>query len=157
MQALQPSLQKEPLLNDDNPTRLFESVSANFFTVTGKPLLITDRLSGWPMVVPCRGDITSITTIRYFCRYFREVCVPLCLWPDRGPQITKHEPQQFTDKCGIRYHHVATLSLVTKTAVKSIKTMRTLAEPYWNYATLLDVTWTPTQNLLPLSLSPRGG
>ena len=85
-QTLQPSQQKEPLLNDDHPTRPFESVSADFFTVAGKSfLVIVDRLSGWPVVVPCKGDTTSSNTIRMFCKYFREVGVPLRLRTDSLP------------------------------------------------------------------------
>ncbi|KAK4325082.1 hypothetical protein Pmani_004238 [Petrolisthes manimaculis] len=37
---LQPSQQQEPLVNNDNPTRPFESVSADFFAVAEKSLLI---------------------------------------------------------------------------------------------------------------------
>ena len=34
-QVLQPSLQQEPLYNDDHPDKPFESISADFFTVSG--------------------------------------------------------------------------------------------------------------------------
>lgn len=106
-QILQPSQQKEPLLNDDNPTRPFESVSADFFVVAGKSfLVVVDRLSGWPVVVPCHGDTTSATTIRIFCRYFREVGVPLRLRTDGGPQFTSQEFRHFMDRWGVR--HVVT-------------------------------------------------
>ena len=66
-QVLQPSLQQEPLLSDDCPNRPFESVSDDFFTVSGKFFLVViDRLSGWPVVVPCKGDTTAYNTIRIF-------------------------------------------------------------------------------------------
>ncbi|XP_069985567.1 uncharacterized protein [Penaeus vannamei] len=39
-QVMQPSQQQEPMQNDDHPTRPFESVSADFFTVAGKPFLV---------------------------------------------------------------------------------------------------------------------
>ncbi|XP_064100911.1 uncharacterized protein K02A2.6-like [Macrobrachium nipponense] len=56
-QVLRPSQQREPLHNDDHPSRPFESVSADFFQVAGKSfLVVADRLSGWPVVVPCKGD-----------------------------------------------------------------------------------------------------
>ncbi|XP_068222234.1 uncharacterized protein [Palaemon carinicauda] len=46
-QILQPSQQQESLINDANPTRPFESVSADFFVVTRKAcLVVADRLSG---------------------------------------------------------------------------------------------------------------
>ncbi|XP_066978839.1 uncharacterized protein [Macrobrachium rosenbergii] len=45
-QVLHPSQQQEPLHNDDQPSRPFESVSADFFQVVGKSfLVVTDRLS----------------------------------------------------------------------------------------------------------------
>ncbi|XP_064121730.1 uncharacterized protein K02A2.6-like [Macrobrachium nipponense] len=86
-QVLQPTQQQKPLMNDNNPTRPFESVSADFFTIAGKAfLLIADRLSGWPVVVPCKGDTAASNTIRIFCRYFQDVGVPLCFRTDGGPQ-----------------------------------------------------------------------
>ncbi|XP_068216422.1 uncharacterized protein [Palaemon carinicauda] len=102
---LQPSLQQEPLLNDDHPTRPFESVSADFFSVAGKSfLVVTDRLSGWPVVVPCKGDTTASNTIRIFCRYFREVGVPLRLRTDGGPQFASKDFQDFMMRWGV--HHI---------------------------------------------------
>jgi len=66
-QIMLPSQQQEPLLCDENPTRPFQSVSADFFTAAGKFFLIyADRLSGWPAVVPCNSDTTSAATIRHF-------------------------------------------------------------------------------------------
>ncbi|XP_068235531.1 uncharacterized protein [Palaemon carinicauda] len=104
-QMLQPSLQQEPLLNDDHPTRPFESVSADFFSVAGKSfLVVTDRLSGWPVVVPCKGDTTASNTIRIFCRYFREVGVPLRLRTDGGPQFASKDFQDFMMRWGV--HHI---------------------------------------------------
>lgn len=83
-QTLKPSLQKEPLLNDDNPMRSFASVSADFFVVTWKPFLVfIDRLSGWHVVIPCRSNTTCATTTRYFSHYLRETY--------RSPQYTSNE------------------------------------------------------------------
>ncbi|XP_069993525.1 uncharacterized protein [Penaeus vannamei] len=85
-QMFQPSQQQEPLMCDDNSTWPFESASDDFFTISGKSfLVIADRLSGWPVLVPCKGDTTALNTIRFFCRYFREVGVPLRLQTDGGP------------------------------------------------------------------------
>ena len=104
-QVLQPILQQEPLLSDDSPNRPFESFSAEFFTVSGKSfLVVTDQLSGWPVVVPCKGDHTAYNTIRIFCRYFREVGVPLRLHTDGGPQFTSHDFQEFMKRWGV--HHI---------------------------------------------------
>lgn len=56
-QVLQPSLQQEPLQNDDDPTRPFEPVSPDYFNIARKSFLVmTDRFSGWPLVAPCYSD-----------------------------------------------------------------------------------------------------
>ncbi|XP_068227654.1 uncharacterized protein [Palaemon carinicauda] len=125
-QTLQPSQQQEPLLNDDNPTRPFESVSADFFVVAGKSfLVVVDRLSGWPVVVPCKGDTTASNTIRIFCRYFREVGVPLRLRTDGGPQFTSAEFKDFMKRWGVRHMvtspHYPQSNGHAEAAVKSIK------------------------------------
>ncbi|XP_064110327.1 uncharacterized protein K02A2.6-like [Macrobrachium nipponense] len=113
-------------MNDDNPRTPFESVSADFFTVAGKAfLVIVDRLSGWPVVVPCKGDTTASNTIRIFCRYFREVGVPLRLRTDGGPQFSSNEFRDFMERWGVR--HVITSPYYPQSnghaeaAVKSIK------------------------------------
>ncbi|XP_064077717.1 uncharacterized protein LOC135195390 [Macrobrachium nipponense] len=99
-----PANKREPLHNDDHPSRPFESVSADFFQVAGKSfLVVADRLSGWPVVVPCKGDTTASSTIRHFCRYFREVG-PLRLRTDGGPQFTSKEFADFTERWGV--HHI---------------------------------------------------
>lgn len=106
-QVLQPSQQQEPLTCDDHPSRPFESVSADFFTVAGKSfLVIADRLSGWPVIVPCGADTTTSRTIQMFCRYFREVGVPLRLRTDGGPQFASADFRDFMERWGV--HHVVT-------------------------------------------------
>lgn len=73
---MQPSKPQEPLLGDDNPSRPFESVSADFFAVAGKAfLVIADSLSGWPIVLPCSDDTTPAATIRKFWHYFSDMGV----------------------------------------------------------------------------------
>ncbi|XP_045127743.1 uncharacterized protein K02A2.6-like [Portunus trituberculatus] len=98
-QILLPSQQQEPLMSDDHPNRPFESVFADFFSVAGKSfLVIADRLSGWPVVIPCGHDTTTLHTIRMFCRFFREVGVPLCLCTDGGPQFTSSDFRKFMER-----------------------------------------------------------
>ncbi|XP_064111212.1 uncharacterized protein K02A2.6-like [Macrobrachium nipponense] len=116
-QVLRPSQQQEPLHNDGHPSRPFESVSADFFQVAGKSfLVVADHLSGWPVVVPCKGDTAASSTIRHFCRYFRGGCgalsykaqalidVPLRLHTDGEPQFTSKEFADFTECWGV--HHI---------------------------------------------------
>ena len=125
-QVLQPSQQKEPLLCDDNPSRPFESVSADFFAIAGKSfLVIADRLSGWPVVVPCGTNTTASHTVRKFCNYFREVGVPLRIRTDGGPQFTSIEFKKFLERWGV--HHFVTSPHYPQSnghaeaAVKSVK------------------------------------
>ncbi|XP_068200644.1 uncharacterized protein [Palaemon carinicauda] len=101
-QTLQPSQQQEPLMNNDNPTNPFESISANFFVVTGKALfVVADCLSAWPVGKPCKGDTTTSNTIRIFCRYFCEASVPLCLRTNEGPQFTSIDFKDFMKRWGV--------------------------------------------------------
>ncbi|XP_064083067.1 uncharacterized protein LOC135199081 [Macrobrachium nipponense] len=59
-QIMQPSQQQEPWLCNENPSRPFESVSADFFSVAGKSFLVyVDRLSGWPLVVKFGTNTTA--------------------------------------------------------------------------------------------------
>ena len=91
-QVLQPSQQQEPYRSNDNPTRPFESVSADFFQVAGKDfLVIADRLSGWPVVVPCSSGTTAQVLCRAICKFFRDVGAPLRLRSDGGTQFTSAE------------------------------------------------------------------
>lgn len=101
-QVLQPSQQQEPYRNDDSPTRPFESVSADFFHVAGRDfLVIADRLSGWPVVVPCTSDVTAHTLCRAICRYFRDVGVPVRLRSDGGPQFASADFQGCMARWGV--------------------------------------------------------
>ncbi|XP_064090785.1 uncharacterized protein LOC135204556 [Macrobrachium nipponense] len=98
-QVLQPTQQQEPSMNADNLTKPFESVSADLFTVTGKAFLVKlDQLSGWPAVVPCKGDTTASDTIRIFCCYLQEVGVSLHLRTDGGQQFTSNEFLDFMER-----------------------------------------------------------
>lgn len=139
-QVLLPSQQQEPLKCDDNPSRPFESVSADFFTVAGKSfLVIADRLSGWPVVVPCGGDTTAAHTIKMFCRYFREVGVPLRLRTDGGLQFTSADFKDFTERWGV--HHLVTSPHYhqsnghAEAAVKSVKYLIMKTAPSGNIDT----------------------
>ncbi|XP_066969110.1 uncharacterized protein [Macrobrachium rosenbergii] len=119
------------------PSNSFESVSADFFIVAGKAfLVIVDRLSGWPVVVPCKGDTTASNTIRIFCRYFREVGVPIRLRTDGGPQFTGNEFRDFMEQWGVR--HVVTSPYYPQSnghaeaAVKSVKHLILTTAPSGN-------------------------
>lgn len=113
-------------MSDDNPTRPFESVSADFFCVSGKSfLVIVDRLSGWPVVIKCGNDTTSAATISKFRHYFRDVGVPVRLRTDGGPQFTSRDFAVFLDRWGVRHvlssPHYPQSNGHAEAAVKSLK------------------------------------
>lgn len=125
-QVMQPSQQREPHLCDDNPTRPFESVSADFFSTAGKYfLVVADRLSGWPVVVSCGVDTTSSATIRHLRQLFRDLGVPVRLRTDGGPQFASQEFAAFLERWGIRHNmstpHYPQSNGHAEAAVKSVK------------------------------------
>ena len=125
-QVLQPSQQQEPLRCDANPTRLFESVSADFFNVAGKAfLVIVTWLSGWSVVVSCGPDTTSSATIRHLRHLFREFGVPICLCTDGGSQFASREFAEFLERWGVRHNtstpHFLQSNGHVESAVKAVK------------------------------------
>ncbi|XP_069978514.1 uncharacterized protein [Penaeus vannamei] len=106
--------QQEPYLCNDQPSRPFESVSADFFQVAGKSfLVIVDRLSGWPVVTPCGQDTTATKVMRMFCM------------TDGGTPFTSEEFRRFTERWGIHHlvasPHYPQSNGHAEAAVKSVK------------------------------------
>ncbi|XP_064085372.1 uncharacterized protein LOC135200694 [Macrobrachium nipponense] len=95
--SLSPYWKLREALNTDSNLVLYGVAGKSF-------LVVTERLSGWPVVVPCKGNTTASSTIWDFCRYFREVRVPLRLHTDGGPQFTSKEFADFTERWGV--HHI---------------------------------------------------
>ena len=127
-QVLLPSQQQEPMMKttDEPPSRPFESVSADFFTVAGKMFLVyVDRLSGWPVVAACGTDTTAASTIRFCRTFFRDLGVPVRLRTDGGPQFTSSDFQDFLRRWGVRHDvstpHYPQSNGHAEAAVKSVK------------------------------------
>ena len=125
-QVLQHSQRQESLLCDDNLTRPFESVSADFFNVAWKSsLVIVDRLSGWPIVLSYRSDTTSSATIRHFRHLFLELGVPVHLRMDGGLQFASREFTDFLERWEVHHNmstpHYPQLNGHAGFAVKSVK------------------------------------
>lgn len=123
-QVMQPSQQQEPLLCDDNPTRPFESVSADFFSTAGKHfVVVSDRLSGWPVVVTCGSDTTAAATIRHF----HDLGVPVRLRMDGGPQVTSRVLAEFLEPWWVRHNvstpHYPQSNGHAEAAVKAVKNL----------------------------------
>lgn len=153
-QTLLPSQQREEYRNDDHPTRPFESVSADYFSVAGKSfLVIVDRLSGWPAVFPCGTDTTAAATIKHFSRYFGDKGAPVRIRTDGGPQFTSKEFQDFLRRWNVRHivtspHHPQSNGHA-EAAVKSVKHLILKVAPAGNincedfHRGLLEVRNTP--------------
>lgn len=126
-QVMLPSQQREPyLIDNETPTRPFESVSADFFSIAGKSYLVyVDRYSGWPAVGHCGNDTTTSKTIQFFRIFFRDLGVPVRLRTDGGPQFTSHEFKDFLKRWGVHHDlstpHYPQSNGHAESAVKSVK------------------------------------
>ena len=99
--TLLPSHQKEPLLADPLPSRVFETVSTDYFHHAGKTYLVyVDRLSNWPIVKECRGEATSRQLVGLLRETFADTGVPTVLRADGGPQFTARRTREFLKRWG---------------------------------------------------------
>ena len=96
-QELLPSQQREPLKSEPLPTRVFEGVSADFFSYAGRDYLVyVDRMSGWPVTFHfAKGNTTSRHTINACRRAFVALGVPVRFRSDGAPQFASREFRQF--------------------------------------------------------------
>ena len=123
-----PSQSNEPLWqNDAPPSRVFESVSADYFHVAGRTYLVyVDRKSGWPHVFSCPRDAASahhLTSV--LRRVFADTGVPVLLRTDGGPQFTSGTVRRFLQQWGVR-HEISSPGYPrsnghAESAVKSVK------------------------------------
>ena len=82
------TLQKEPMMADPPPSRVFQSVSTDYFYHDGRSHLVyVDRLSGWPIVRDCARDATSRHLVSALRDTFSSTGVPSVLHSDGGPQF----------------------------------------------------------------------
>jgi hypothetical protein len=81
-----PRQQKEPLLRDPLPTRVFEDVSADLFQLGPLHVLVyADRLSGWPVVHQWRHDPSAREVTQAVIENFVDLGVPVRFRSDNGP------------------------------------------------------------------------
>ena len=121
-----PSQQKEPMLSDPEPARVFETMSADFFSHAGKSwLVIADRLSGWPIAVSIDGEPTSKILVSHLREVFAVYGVPNRLKTDGGPQFTARHTRTFLERWGVMHTtsspHYPQSNGHAEAAVKSIK------------------------------------
>ena len=125
-QTHQSSQQKEPIIQEKTPSRVFEAASADFFQYAGRTYLVyVDRLSGWP----CVSDMSREATARNLTSALREMFsytgVPAVLRTDGGPQFTAGLTRRFLAKWGVKHEisspHYPQANGHAEAAVKSVK------------------------------------
>ena len=95
-QQHQASQQQEPIPSDPPPTRIFEDVSADLFSLgKAKYLVYSDWLSGWPTIDRWQHDPSSREVIRAISRNFVDLGVPVRFRSDNGPQFASTEFKKF--------------------------------------------------------------
>ena len=125
-QILQPSLPKEPMIVEKDPSHPFEKVSADYFQYAGKQYLIyTDRLSGWPMVKMFTREATANMLISILREFFAAVGAPTIFRCDNGPQFNSYTFRSFMAKWKVQvvtsspYYHQSNGH--AESSVKSVK------------------------------------
>ena len=103
-----PSLPKEPLVPEPMPSRVFQAVSADYFTWAGRTYLVyVDRLSGWPFVYQVRGEASARALTWSLRKLFAATGVPQTLRTDGGGQFTARLFREFLKRWGVE-HQVST-------------------------------------------------
>ena len=100
-----PSQSKEEMLEDEQePTKPFECMAADLFTIGGKEYLAyMDRLSGWPVVHAFnKAGITTADVIKPIRKTFMDQGIPKVFESDGGPQFASTEFQSFLKNWGIK-------------------------------------------------------
>lgn len=102
---LLPTQQKEPLCQDEDlPSRVFESVSADYFHVAGRTFLVyVDRKSGWPYVSSCPRQASAAHLVTVLRSVFADTGVPVVLRTDGGPQFTSSTLRRFLTRWGVEH------------------------------------------------------
>ena len=97
------SLPQEPMASDPPPSRIFEDVSSDIFTLAGRDFLVyVDRLSNWPVIFQFpRGDTSSRHVIQCLREAFVTLGVPVRLRTDGGPQYKSREVASFLKRWGV--------------------------------------------------------
>lgn len=123
------SLPQEPMATDPPPSRIFEDVSSDIFTLAGRNFLVyVDRLSNWPVVFQLpRGDATSRQVIRAFREAFVSLGVPVRVRTDGGPQYKSRQVSAFLKRWGVAHvfstPHYPQSNGHAEAAVKTVKNL----------------------------------
>ena len=125
-QLHQPAQQKEPIVQEQTPSRVFEAVSADFFQYAGRTYLVyVDRLSGWPCVSDMDHQATAKNLLTALREMFSYTGVPVVLRTDGGPQFTAGITRRFLTKWGVQHlvssPHYPQANGHAEAAVKAVK------------------------------------
>ena len=112
---------------DEQPTRPFQTVGADFFSYGGKEYLAyVDRASGWVSIV-CfnKNGVTSNEMLPYIRKFFVEYGIPEKFESDGGPQFSANDFQSFLRKWGVEWRPSAPYypqsNGLAESAVKKLK------------------------------------
>ena len=150
-----PAQQREPIIQEKTPSRVFEAVSADLFEHAGKTYLVyVDRLSGWPCISHMARDATAKSLTTALRRIFSYTGVPVVLRTDGGPQFTAGLTRRFLGKWGVQHQvsspHYPQANGHAEAAVKSVKR---LVQKTTTNGQLDDDAF--TEGLIELRNSPR--
>ncbi|KAF0291220.1 uncharacterized protein FJT64_001147 [Amphibalanus amphitrite] len=96
---------REPMCREDGaPTRVFESVSADYFSAGGHTYLVyVDRLSGWPFVTVCPRSASADHLTRQLRLMFSQTGVPTVFRSEGGPQFASGALRRFLQRWDVRH------------------------------------------------------
>lgn len=93
---------REPLIQDEMPSRPGEAIAADLFSFAkGEFLVVTDKHSGWSEVYGFTRGVSSADVIKAIGKWMATLGVPVRMTTDGGPQFKGEEFQQFCKKWGI--------------------------------------------------------
>lgn len=88
----------EPLMPHEVPTRPWQVIATDLFTLENKDyLLVADTYSKYPIVRYLRGQATSSIIIQHLKEIFAEHGTPEKVISDNGPQYSSSKFQEFAD------------------------------------------------------------
>ena len=112
------------------PTRVFEAVSADYFSWAGRAYLVyADRLSGWPFVFHCNGETSARDLVSSLRLAFAATGAPSTLRTDSGSQFAARHTRDFLRRWGVT-HQVSTPHFPQSSghAVAAVKAVKRLVQ-----------------------------
>ena len=149
------SQQKEQLILEATPARVFQAVSADYFSWAGRTYLVyVDRLSGWPFVFHCSGGTSAKDLVSSLRIAFAATGAPKTLRTDGGPQFAARHTRDFLRRWGVT-HQIPTPYFPQSNghAEAAVKTVKRLIQKVCHRGDLDTDAF--AQGLLELRNSPR--